>query len=179
VDMMNQSSRFRYLEDGTVQAVELPYKGNALAMVIFLPRATDGLAQLESSLTSAKLDGWISKLSSRRVDVRMPKFKLTAECELTRALSELGMPVAFKQGAADFSGITGTRELAISAVVHKAYIEVEEKGTEAAAATGAVFSRARVVAEPPAIFRADRPFFFLIRDTETGAILFMGRLVRP
>jgi serpin B len=89
------------------------------------------------------------------------------------------MPLAFKHGAADFSGITGNRELAISAVVHKAFVEVDEKGTEAAAATGVVFSRAAVVAQPPVIFRADHPFFFLIRDTRSGSILFMGRLVRP
>ena len=82
-------------------------------------------------------------------------------------------------GAADFSGITGTRDLAISAVVHKAFVEVEEKGTEAAAATGVVFARTAAIAQPPVIFRADHPFFFLIRDIHTGTILFLGRLVRP
>jgi serpin B len=180
VDMMKQLGRFRQFDDGTMQALELPYKGNSLAMVLFLPRAQDGLSQLESSLTAAKIEGWLSKFSSHRVDVSLPKFKLTAECELSNALSELGMPVAFKPGAADFSGITGTRELAISAVVHKAFVEVEEKGTEAAAATGVVVSaRAAVVAQQPVIFRADHPFFFLIRDTDTGTILFVGRLVRP
>ena len=86
------------------------------------------------------------------------------------------MPVAFQPGKADFSGITGTRELAISAVVHKAFVEVEEKGTEAAAATGVVFARTAAIAQPPVIFRADHPFFFLIRDVETGTILFLGRL---
>jgi serpin B len=179
VDMMKQLARFRHFDDGALQALELPYKGNTLAMVVFLPKAKDGLGQLESSLTSAKIDGWLSKLSSHRVDVSLPRFKLTAECELTDALSELGMPVAFKLGKADFSGITGTRELAISAVVHKAFVEVEEKGTEAAAATGVVFARTAVAQQPPVIFRADHPFFFLIRDNRTGTILFLGRLVRP
>ena len=148
-------------------------------MVILLPKAQDGLGQLETSLTSAKIEGWLAKLSSRRLDVSLPKFKLEAQCELTDALSALGMPVAFKLGQADFSGITGTRELAISAVVHKAFVEVEEKGTEAAAATGVVFGRTAAIAEPPLIFRADHPFFFLIRDVQTGTILFLGRLVRP
>jgi serine protease inhibitor len=90
------------------------------------------------------------------------------------------MPLAFKPGAADFSGMTGTRELAISAVVHKAFIEVEERGTEAAAATGVVMARtSAAIAQAPVVFRADHPFFFLIRDTSTGTILFLGRLVRP
>jgi serpin B len=179
VDMMKQSGRFRHFDDGAVQALELPYKGNTLAMVIFLPKAKDGLGQLEMSMTSAKIEGWLSKLASHRVDVSLPKFKLTAESELSDALSSLGMPVAFKLGAADFAGITGTRELAISAVVHKAFVEVEEKGTEAAAATGVVFARTAVLAQPPVVFRADHPFFFMIRDTRTGTILFLGRFVRP
>ena len=179
VEMMKQSSRFRYFDEGSLQVLELPYKGNTLAMVICLPRAKDGLGQLESSLTAVKIETWLGKLSSHRVDVSLPRFKLTAECELTGALSELGMPVAFKPGAADFSGITGNRELAISAVAHKAFVEVEEKGTEAAAATGAVFARTAVLAQPPVTFLADHPFFLLIRDTKTGSILFMGRLVRP
>ena len=118
-------------------------------------------------------------MSSHRLEVSLPRFKLTAECELRDALSALGMPVAFKPGEADFSGITGTRDLAISAVVHKAFVEVEEKGTEAAAATGVVFARTAAIAQPPVIFRADHPFFFLIRDVQTGTILFLGRLVRP
>jgi serpin B len=179
VDMMKQSGRFRYFDEGSLQALELPYKGNTLAILILLPRAKDGLGQLESSLTSAKIANWVSKLSSHRVDVSLPRFKLTAEIELKDALSALGMPVAFKPGVADFSGITGTRELAISAVVHKAFVEVDEKGTEAAAATGVGFARTAVVAQPPVVFRADHPFFFLIRDTRTGSILFLGRLVRP
>jgi serpin B len=180
VDMMKQSGRFRYIDEGSFLALELPYKGNALAMVIFLPKARDGLGPLESSLTASKIESWLAKLSSHRMEVSLPKFKLTAECELKDALSELGMPMAFKPGAADFSGITGTRELAISAVVHKAFIEVEERGTEAAAATGVVMARtSAAIAQSPVVFRADHPFFFLIRDTSTGTILFLGRLVRP
>ena len=179
VDMMKQSGRFHYFGDETIQALELPYKGNSLAMTVLLPRDKDGLGQLESSLTPAKIEGWLNKLSSHRLDVSLPRFKLAAECELKDVLSALGMPAAFRAGAADFSGITGTRELAISAVVHKAFVEVKKRGTEAAAATGAVFARTSVVAQPPVVFRADHPFVFLIRDVKTGTILFMGRMVRP
>lgn len=179
VDMMKQTGRFRYHDDATIQALELPYRGNTLAMVVLLPRAKDGLDGLESSLTPGKVDGWLTKLSSHRVDVSLPRFKLEAECELQDVLSALGMPVAFQPDKADFSGITGTRELAISAVVHKAFVEVEEKGTEAAAATGVVFARTAAIAQPPVVFRADHPFVFMIRDVGTGAILFLGRLVRP
>jgi serpin B len=144
-----------------------------------LPKTADGLGGLESALSLAKLEDWISRLAPRRVEVSLPRFKLTAECELKEALSSLGMPAAFAGGEADFSGITGTRDFAISAVVHKAFVEVEEKGTEAAAATGVVMSRAAIALPPPTIFRADHPFLFLIRDNRDGTILFLGRLVRP
>ena len=179
VDMMNQTDRFRYFDEGSFQALELPYKGNTLAMVVFLPKSPDGLAAFESSLTPAKLDAWLAKLSSRKVQVSLPKFRLTGEFGLNDALSALGMPDAFHPGKADFSGMTGTRDLAISAVVHKAFVEVEEKGTEAAAATAVVMARSLAIAAPPPVFRADHPFFFLIRDLRNGSILFLGRLVRP
>ena len=179
VDMMHQAGRFRYAEDATAQTLELPYQGGNLAMVIVLPRSKDGLSQLEGSLSLAKLEGSLKALAQRRVEVSLPRFKLTAECELKGALSALGMPVAFDPGQADFSGMTGKRELAISAVVHKAFVEVDEKGTEAAAATGVAMVRASAVFTPPPVFRADHPFLFLIRDNRNGSILFLGRLVRP
>jgi serpin B len=179
VDMMKQVERFRYAETASFQALELPYKGGSLALVILLPKANDGLPSLEASLTAAVLEDVNAKLSSRRVQVILPKFKLTEECELKSALSALGMPLAFRLGAADFSGITGNRELALSAVVHKAFIDVDEKGTEAAAATGVAFGRAAVLAQPPVVFQADHPFLFLIRDSRSGSILFLGRLVKP
>jgi serpin B len=180
VSMMSQSARFRYFDGGTFGVLELPYRGRALAMVVLLPKAIDGLSQLEASLRLEDLDTWLGKLSSHSVSVTLPKFKLTDEFELNDTLSELGMPLAFDQVRADFSGMTGTRDLVISAVVHKAFLEVEEKGTEAAAATGVVMkARAAIVASPPVVFRADHPFFFLIRDTRSGSILFMGRLVKP
>jgi serpin B len=179
VQMMNQTGRFRYGEDDATQLLELPYKGDSLAMVLVLPKTMDGLRQLESSLTFTTLDTSLKKLSSHRVEVAVPKFKLTETSELQGPLSELGMPLAFEPGKADFSGMTGTRDFAISAVVHKAFVEVEERGTEAAAATAVVAMRSAMVAAPPEVFRADHPFLFLIRDTRNGAILFLGRLVKP
>jgi serpin B len=174
---MNLSERFRYAEDSTAQVLELPYQGGNLSMLVVLPRAGDGLAALEASLSLAKLESYT--LLQRRVQVILPRFKLTAECELKDALSALGMPAAFAGGEADFSGMNGSRDLAISAVVHKAFVEVDEKGTEAAAATGVVMARASLALGPPLVFRADHPFLFLIRDNSSGSILFMGRLVRP
>jgi serpin B len=176
--MMKHSGRFRYFDEGTFQVLELPYKGDTLSLVIFLPKANDGLGRLEASLTAARMETWLTKLSSHRVDLSVPKFKMTAECELKDPLAEMGMPVVFTPGAADFSGITGNRDLAISAIVHKAFVEVDEKGTEAAAATGVVAMRAAVIVQTPVVFRADHPFFFLIRDTRTGSLLFLGRLVK-
>jgi serpin B len=180
VEMMNQSGRFRYYDAGRVRALELPYRGRALALVILLPRAVDGLPALEESLQPADLEKSLEKLSPHTVQLSLPRFKLTDEFELSRVLAELGMPLAFDRSRADFSGITGTRELVISAVVHKAFLEVDEKGTEAAAATAVTMMRASaMIAAKPIVFRADHPFLFLIRDTSTGSILFLGRLVNP
>jgi serpin B len=118
--------------------------------------------------------------SPHRVDVTLPRFKVTSEFELKPALSALGMVRAFDPTRADFSGMTGTRDLSLSAVIHKAFIDVQEAGTEAAAATAVVMMRsAMVVPTEPVVFRADHPFLFLIRDIRTGTILFLGRFVKP
>jgi serpin B len=179
VDMMHQTSRFRYWDEGTFQALELPYRGGTVSMVIMLPKAVDGLAGIEAMCTESKLEGWLGKLSSHRVQVGLPKFRLTEGVELAEVLAAMGMPAAFHRGAADFSGMTGTRDLAISAVVHKAFVDVDETGTQAAAATGVAVGRTMAIAPPPVVFRADHPFLFLIRDNRSGSILFLGRLVSP
>jgi serpin B len=111
------------------------------------------------------------------VDITLPKFKVTAEFSLKDALSRLGMPIAFDRVKADFSGIATREKLHISAVVHKAFVDVNELGTEAAAATAVGVGTLSL--PPPATFRADRPFVYLIRDNRTGSILFMGRVVNP
>ena len=179
VEMMKQTGRFRYFDEGSFQALELPYKGDTLAMVILLPKAKDGLRQLESSLNAAE----DRELADEAVIA--PCRREPSQVQADRGVRAQGCAFragdarGVQAGQADFSGITGTRELAISAVVHKAFVEVEERGTEAAAATGVVAYRTAAIAQPPVVFRADHPFFFLIRDTRTGSILFLGRLVKP
>jgi serpin B len=173
--LMSQRGQFGYTDSETVQAVELPYQDGDLSMVVLLPRRVDGLPALEKLLTPARLAGWLGGLKKREVLVSLPRFKLSATLRLNEPLSGLGMPLAFRRGA-DFSGI-GSGELNLSAVVHKAFVDVNEEGTEATAS-----SVVRVVARSasrPVSFRADRPFVFLIRDTHTGSILFLGRLVSP
>ena len=126
------------------------------------------------------LRAWQGKLSDHMVDMTLPKFKITAEFLLKDALSALGMPLAFDPRKADFSGMTTREKLYISHVVHKAFVDVNEKGTEAAAATAVVMNLTSAPAPvPPATFRADRPFVFLLRDNRTSSILFAGRVVDP
>ncbi len=175
--MMSQKSQFGYMETNDIQVLEMSYVNNDLSMVILLPKKNDGVKDLEKGLTSETITGWIANLQKREVQVFFPRFKMTSEFELAKVLSDMGMPDAFS-GKADFSGMTGNRELFISAVVHKAYVDVNEEGTEAAAATGVVM-RLTSVGLPPPVFRADHPFIFLIRDNLTGSILFMGRTTNP
>jgi serpin B len=175
VPMMGQTSRFGYMQEPDLQAVEMPYNGDALSMVILLPRKADGLADLEKTLNAKALSGWIGKLRPQEVYVGLPRFTMTASYGMIPMLQSLGMREAFKPDTADFSGLSGKRDLFISAVAHKAFVDVNEEGTEAAAATGVGVSTASI---PPA-FRADHPFIFLIRDIRSGSILFFGRVMNP
>jgi len=172
---------FRYAELDDLQVLELPYIGNRLSMVILLPNQVDGLADLESRLTPGNLENWLSFSevtydASEGLKVWLPKFKMSSEFNLKEVLSNMGMPLAFIDGAANFSGINDKERLAISEVVHKAFVDVNEEGTEAAAAT-AVIVATRGGAPPS--FLADHPFLFLIRDNQSGSILFIGRVVNP
>jgi serpin B len=176
VPLMNQTGNFNYLDGNTFQALELPYVGKDLSMVVLLPKKVDGLADFEKSLTADKLAGWLGKLAEEEVVVTLPKFKATSELSLKDTLTGLGMVQAFSD-AADFSGLDGKKDLSLSAVVHKAYVDVNEEGTEAAAATGVVVKTLAIRAS--AIFRADHPFVFVIRDRKTDSILFLGRLSNP
>jgi len=176
VPLMQQTGQFGYLEDGDLQVLELPYGGEALSMVVLLPRAHDGLPALEKSLSPKRLAGWLAKLEREKVRVALPRFKTTSEFRLNKVLIAMGMRDAFS-AAANFSGMDNTRSLFIGAVVHKAFVDVNEEGTEAAAATAVVMLRA--AAKPPPVFRADHPFVFLIRDTRSGSILFLGRMIKP
>ena len=176
VPLMYEKGKFKYLQGDNFQALAQPYVGKDLSMVVLLPEKLNGLKEFEKTPTEAKLRDWLSRMHEVELDVRLPKFKMTEEFDLRQVLSELGMPLAFEPGAADFSGMNGGKErLYISDVVHKAFVEVNEEGTEAAAATGAIFTTVSGRIGPA--FRADHPFIFLIRDNRSGAILFLGRLV--
>jgi serpin B len=143
-----------------------------------LPDKIDGVQVLEKQLTAANLKLWSANLDAMNVRIWLPRFVLTAGFQLEHVLSELGMPLAFDAGKADFSGMDGKQDLFIGAVVHKAYVDVNEEGTEAAAATGiTMVPMARRI--DSAEFRADHPFVFFIRDNHSGCILFMGRLNDP
>jgi len=176
VPMMRQTESFPYAEGEGYQAVELPYDGLELSMVILLPRA-GGFEAFEGSLDAERVDAIVKDLARRRVALTMPKFEFESAFSLKGALAAMGMPDAFT-GAADFSGMTGNRDLFIAEVIHKAFVSVDEAGTEAAAATAVVMALS-AMPEVPVEVTVDRPFVFLIRDIETGAILFVGRVVDP
>ena len=175
VPMMNQTARFRYAAVDELQLLEMPYGGGKLSMVILLPAETGGLDKLDVS--PAKLSGWLAAARSQKVDVFVPRFRLESQYQLNETLDQMGMHDAFT-AAADFSGMDGQRDLFLSVVVHKAFVDVNEEGTEAAAATGAGISLTSVQAPTPT-FRADHPFLFLIRETSSGSILFLGKFAAP
>ncbi len=176
---MHQTSSFRYAETDKLQLLEMPYKGRDVTMVVLLPKQSDGLRALEDSLDGKQLDAWIAQTKFREVHVFLPKFKMTQEFNLSHTLAAMGMADAFSRNA-DFSGMDGRKFLYISVVVHKAFVEVDEQGTEAAAATGvAVVALGIRQPEPAPTFRADHPFLFLLRDTHSGSILFLGRVTDP
>jgi len=176
VPMMKQTETFGYGEGEAYQVVEMPYDGRELSMLILLPRSGEFEA-FESSLDYRLIEVIVRGLENRRVSLTMPKFEFDSEFSLKETLSAMGMPIAFS-GDADFSGITGNRELWIADVIHKAFISLDEEGTEAAAATAVVIPRLSIP-EEPVEFNVDRPFIFLIRDIETGTILFIGRVLKP
>ncbi len=176
--MMNQTTEFNYMETEDFQGLELPYVDNELSMIILLPKENGGLVGLEQMLTPENLSQWLARLSRRKVIVSIPKFKMTSQFGLAGVLASMGMRDAFSERA-DFSGMNGKRDLFISAVIHKAYVDVNEEGTEAAAATGVVVGLTSVGPREIPVFRADHPFLFLIRDNHSGSILFIGRVMNP
>jgi len=175
--MMRQTSGFRYASGADFEAVELPYDGRELSMVILLP-AAGGFESFENSLDYGVVEGAIGALQGAQVALTMPRFKMETEFNLNKALSALGMSAAFDPPNADFSGMDGGRDLFISDVIHKAFVDVDEAGTEAAAAT-AVIMEATSAPVGPVQVTIDRPFVFLIRDIETSSILFVGRVMNP
>lgn len=180
VPMMRQtgeSAKFKYTETKDAQVLEMPYEGEKLSMLILLPK-NDNLVSLENSLSPEELSGWESELKERRVDVFIPKFTFDTKYTLNETLQKMGMPTAFLEGIADFSGMDGTRGLFIQTVIHQAFVDVNEEGTEAAAATGVGIGATAVELAAP-VFRADHPFIFIIQDSENGNILFFGRVENP
>jgi len=178
VAMMNQKAEFGYMKTDTFQALELPYVDDELSMVILLPKKIDALDEFEKTLTTDNLMQWLADIHKCEVVVFVPKFKMTSQFSLADVLKSMGMKDAFSSDA-DFSGINGKRDLFISAVIHKAFVEVNEEGTEAAAATGVVMRLTSVGPATIPVFRADHPFLFLIRDNLSGSILFIGRVANP
>lgn len=174
---MRQRGPFRVLRQPGFEALEAPYKGEELSMILFVPERPDGLPQFESGLTGAKLDGWIKALMAEQpgdVEFVMPKLQLTTKASLVPELQALGMRRVFTDFA-QLGGITDPSSLRLSDVIHQTFLMVDEEGTEAAAVTAAI---AEIVSMPRQ-FHADRPFFFLIRDNRNGAILFLGRISDP
>ncbi len=174
--MDNDKATFNYADLGNLQVLELPYKGEEISMLVVLP--TTDLDDIEPSLTTEKLKEWKSQMRESKLDaIYLPKFEFDTKYFLNEVLTALGMPTAFSNGA-DFSGMTGAKDLLISSVIHQAYIKVDEEGTEAAAAT-AVNVRVTSISPTRKEFIADHPFIFIIQEKATGNILFMGRVIDP
>jgi serpin B len=174
VPTLHQNAELGYGAGDGYKAAELPYDGNQLSMVVVVP---DDLATFEASLDGAKVSAVIASISGHQLDLTLPKFRFEAPLGLKEVLVNLGMTDAFSSGIADFSGIDGTRNLSISDVLHKGFVAIDEKGTEAAAATAVLITDSS--APVPATLVVDKPFMFFIRDKPTGAILFVGRVVDP
>ena len=176
VPMMYQKSDFQYFENEDVQVLEMPYEGEEISMLVVLPRPESlvNLRVIESRLTPEMLSDWSGRLREQELKVYFPRFEMTWGTEdISVHLAALGIRDAFGEKA-DFSGMTDLRDLFIASVFHKAFVAVNEEGTEAAAATAVVMERLAIMEET--IFRADHPFLFVIRDDATGSILFMGRV---
>lgn len=182
VKLMNKTARFMYAKSNSLscQVLKLPYKQEKVAMMILLPDKVDGLAKLEEKVTANQLKDCDEMLAKRKVFVSIPKFRVTSQFNLKSVLGQMGIHDLFSPNA-DLSGITGNKELFVSEVVHQAFVDVNEEGTEAAAATAVLMARTRCAmpVEQPARFLADHPFMFVIQHCESGAVLFVGRIVNP
>jgi serpin B len=177
VPMMEQTESFGYASGDGYQAIELPYDGDELSMVVLLP-TSDNFGAFEAALQARQVDDIIGNLTTARVTLRVPRFEFESEFGLKDTLAEMGMPDAFSPAEADFSGMTGDRTTFIWDVIHKAFVSVDEAGTEAAAATE-VHMKDSAILEPDVEVTLDHPFIFLIRDIQTGTILFVGRVLNP
>lgn len=179
VPMMSRRLKLQSHKFGDFTLFTLPYVGGDLSMIVLLPDSRDGLPVVEQQLSAAALGGWLKTLNASpegETAVWLPKFKLNCRLDLTKDLSAMGMASAF-DATADFSGINGRRDLFISGVVHQAYVDVNEEGTEAAAATAVTIRATSVIR--PRLLRVDHPFLFFIVERKTGSLLFLGRVTDP
>lgn len=177
VPTMRRTGSYAYARGQGYHALSVPYDGDEIDMILLLPDAGTFEA-FESTLTAGEIAATLRGLAPKQVHLSLPKFTYESRFALAETLAALGMPDAFVAEKADFSGMTGERDLFIGEVSHKAFVAVNEKGTEAAAAT-AVEMRTTAAMEPPLEFTVDRPFVYLIRDVQTGTILFVGRMLNP
>ncbi|MCK4666622.1 serpin family protein [Candidatus Dependentiae bacterium] len=177
VDMMHKIAKFNYFEGKDFQTVELPYKGDKLSMMIILPTDRDGIKDLEKQFTLKNLNTWRNNLRKEKINLSIPKFTINTRYYMKEYFKKLGMKLAFTNGA-DLSGIEPQKELYIYKIIHQAFVEVNEEGTEAAAAT-AVVVNLKSVPRPIPKFTADHPFIFLIIYKPNNSILFLGEVVNP
>jgi serpin B len=180
--LMYQRSKYRLLRKEDFQAIALPYKGEGISMIVLLPHDTDGLTELEKQLTAETLTRWLAELDrepGQETELFLPSFKVETGYDLVPSCRKLGISDAFDaKGQADFRGMGYPKgEVWISQIRHKAFVEVNEEGTEAAAATGVEMGTVSI--RDYAVFRADHPFVFVIRENATGSILFLGRMTDP
>ncbi len=178
--LMHQTASFRHIAQAGFQAIELPYAGGEMSMIVLLPTARGGLPALEREMSAERLAGWLQALAAaqpERVELALPRIDLATRYELPRVLEQMGLRTAFTDRA-DLSGMAGGR-LMLSQVIHQTFLRIDEQGTEAAAATAISAAATGAAPRDPVRFIADHPFFFMIRDNRSGAALFMGRVARP
>nr|XP_056710843.1 ovalbumin-like [Euleptes europaea] len=180
VQMMHQASNLNFasIEKSKVLILELPYASNEMSMILLLPKNHVGLRQLQSLITYQKLAKWMNSMKKIKVEVYMPRLKMEEKYSLTGILGDLGITDLFAP-MANLSGISTAGGLDVSDVVHKSYVEVNEEGTEAAAATGIQTRLTSYIVVKPVVFRADHPFLFFIIDKNTNLILFLGKVSYP
>lgn len=177
VDMMHiPEGAFSYYENGLFQAVDLPYGDSIFSMTVFLPKEGKTVEDVIAELSPENYKLWLSKFTTQTLDLYFPKFKMEYGAKLKRPLTDMGMGLSFSD-AADFSNMIAGGGVKIDDVIHKAFVEVNEKGTEAAAVTVVVIVETSV--QIPTLFKADHPFFFVIRDNKTNSLLFMGKMMNP
>jgi serpin B len=182
VDMMcmgDKNKKFNYFEEDDLQVIELPYKGEDISMMILLPKQGN-LKELEGNITPESLERYRNEMQREKVKIFLPSFKLETQYSMSQDLADMGMPKAFTPDA-EFTGMSEASgdKLFISNIIHKAFVELDEVGTEAAAATGVTMEITAMPTQTVPIFDADHPFIFMIQDGDTGNVLFMGKLENP